>query len=407
MEENKMEKNNTILNLIKKYEEEAVEIRHYLHKHPEVSNQEFTTSTYLKNYLKDLDFIIEDVESDEISSGTGFTATFDTGKPGKTIGLRTDIDALPMKENKKNLKKERTIISKNPDAMHACAHDGHMSTVLITAKILLELKESLQGKIILIFEEGEENSTGIHAMVRHLEDKNIDAIYGNHLASFLDVGQISADPGPVMAASAAVDFDVIGKGGHGSRPDLSINPLFVGTDILNSISVAWNNQLDVEETVTLGLTKFQVGEALNVIDDRANIGGTLRYFNVEEGLKGYDMLMNIAEKVASVHQASIYTKKNAGPLTIPVINDEELCEVYQTGVEELFPGSLTHGVNWFASESFAYYRKVAPTLFSFIGIRNKDLGSGAEHHNEYFDMDDASLEYSIGMMVKFVVDFLQ
>lgn len=288
---------------------------------------------------------------------------------------------MPVNETDSNLAQARITKSKNPGVMHACGHDGHMTTLLMTIKILDQLKDQLSGKIVYIFEEGEETGTGISSMIAHLQNRVIDAIYGNHLAAFLDTGKVSVDAGPVMAAAALIDFDVIGKGGHGSRPDLSINPVFAGADILNSISVAWNNQVNIEETVTLGITRFRAGEALNVFDDKANIGGSLRYFNVDEGTKAYDLVMRIAESVASVHNCTIKKAAVNGPQTIPVINDDVLAEKAQASVEDLFPGHLEHGVNWFASESFSHYSKVAPLVFAFVGIRNKELGSGAEHHN--------------------------
>lgn len=251
--------NERILELLKIYQNEAIEFRQYLHRHPEVTSKEFETSKRLKVEARKLGLEVEEVPADDRSVGTGFIAVLDTGRPGKTVGLRTDIDALPIQENPNNLRGPRTVISENDGAMHACGHDGHMTTVIYSMKILNALKDELTGKIIFIFEEGEELNTGIKAMVKFLEGREIDAIYGNHLAAFLDVGKVSADAGPVMAAAAWVEMYVKGKGGHGSRPDLSINPLFAGVDILNSISVAWNNQINVEETVTLGITQFHVG----------------------------------------------------------------------------------------------------------------------------------------------------
>ncbi|UUX33788.1 M20 metallopeptidase family protein [Fundicoccus culcitae] len=401
-----MSLNETILALLDQYNEEAIEVRHYLHRHPELSSKEFETSKYLKAFMTNLGYEIEAVEPDEISAGTGFTATLDTGRPGKTIGLRADIDALPVQETERNLANERIVRSENDGVMHACGHDGHMTTLLYAAKILKQLEDKLSGKVIFIFEEAEETNDGLPAMLRHLEGRGIDAIYGNHLAAFLESGKVSADPGPVMAAAAVINFEVVGKGGHGSRPDLAVNPLFAGVDILNSINIAWNNQINVEETVTLGLTQFHVGELHNVFADRAKIGGTLRYFNVEEGTKAYNTLMKVANGVAAVHNCTIVEAPSAGPATIPVINDEALAAQVKSGVEELFPGHLAENVKWYASESFSHFSKIAPSVFSFIGTKNEELGSGAEHHNEYFDIDDASLRYGIGTMVKFTVDNL-
>lgn len=398
--------NEEILSLINKYDEEARHLRKYLHEHPEVSTQEVQTSLFLKQKVRELGLPIEEVANHGTSRGHGFIATLDTGKPGKTIGLRTDIDALPISENVRNLSGARSFISKNEGVMHACGHDGHMTILLTTMKILVVLKEHLKGKIIFIFEEGEEVSAGIGETVKLLKKKKIDAIYGNHLVSFLDTGKIAIEPGPIMTAISVVDFKVVGRGGHGSRPDLSINPLYVGVDVLNSISVAWNNQINIEKTVTLGLTQFHVGDAYNVFADEAQIGGSLRYFDVEEGKRAYHMLHHVAENVAKAHNSHIEIAAHAGHISIPVINDKELALQAQMSALDLFPGSLVHDVKWFASESFSRYGEVAPYVFSFVGIRNEVLGSGAEHHNEHFDMDDDALKYGIGLMTKFTLDFL-
>lgn len=398
--------NEKILNLVDKYEDDAIKLRHYLHENPELSSEEFETSKLMKSYAEDLGLKIEEVPADESSSGTGFIATLDTGKPGKTIGLRTDIDGLPVQENMENLANKRKIISKKDGVMHACGHDGHMSTIIHSMKILNELKEELTGKIIFIFEEAEEVGTGIDPLINLLKTKNIDAIYGNHLAAFLDTGYITADVGPVMAAIADVEFTIIGKGGHGSRPDLSFNPLIAGVDIINSLALAWNNQIDVTETVTFGFTQFHVGEQKNVFSDKATIGGSIRYFDIETGEKAYKMTIDIARKVADIHNCEIKVGKLSGPDLDPTINDEKLATMVQSSVNELFPTALKHDLTWFASESFADYSKIAPSAFAFIGIRNDELGSGAEHHSEYFDVDDDALKYSIGTMVKFATDYL-
>lgn len=397
---------NKILNLINGYEAEARKMRHYLHEHPEVSTKEVQTSQFLKEKAMSLELEIEAVPKIGRSAGNGFIATLDTGKPGKTIGLRTDIDALPVTENVYNLAQQRKVISKNEGAMHACGHDGHMTILLYTMKILSDLKDELTGKIIFIFEEGEEISAGIGEMVNLLKTKEMDAIYGNHLASFLDTGQIAIDPGPIMAAISRIDFKVIGRGGHGSRPDLSINPLYAGVDILNSISVAWNNQINVEKTVTLGLTEFHVGTAYNVFADEARIGGSLRYFDEVEGQRATKLLYKVAERVAEAHNCQIEITEDAGELAIPVNNDEVLADLAQKSVDKIFPTSRVEGITWYASESFSRYGEVAPYVFAFIGTRNEELGSGAEHHNEYFDMDDDSLQYGMGTMVQFTIDFL-
>src|SRR5699024_9733547 len=140
-------------------------------------------------------------------------------------------------------------ISKHKGVMHACGHDGHMAIVLTTMEILYEMKDKLNGKIYFVFDEGEEIGRGIDAIVKHHQDKKIDAVNGNDLAAFMDSGTIAADEGHRMAGAILVDMTVWGKGGHGSRPDLSINPVFAAAHVLTGLTNAWANQIDVRKTV--------------------------------------------------------------------------------------------------------------------------------------------------------------
>lgn len=393
--------NEYIIKKAKEIEEKTVETRSYLHEHPELSSKEYETVAYLKEKVSELGLFIEDVPN-----STGFTALLDTGKLGKTLGIRTDIDALPVEESKNNLMGSRKYMSKNPGVMHACGHDGHMAIVLSTMEILKSIEDQLVGKIYFIFEEGEEIGAGIEAMVEHLADKNIDAIYGNHLAAFLDSGKVSVDAGPKMAGAILVEFAVHGQGGHGSRPDLSVNPLFAAANILTGLTNAWTNQIDVTKTVTLGLTQIHGGNVNNVIPDKVNIGGSLRFYDVEEGKKALEIVKKVAEFTAQAHNCTVEFSDDFKVAANPVINDRELATIAVAGSESLLPGSVVNDVQWFASESFNQYQKLAPSLFAFIGMRNESYGSGAEHHNEKFDVDDAALINGVLVTTKFAVDFL-
>lgn len=399
--------NEKILELVDYYEPMTIELRRYFHEHPEPSSEEIETGRFIKEKCRELGLVIQDVPADKRSKGRGFIATMDTGRPGKTIGLRADIDALPVQENEYNLKNKRVTVSKVDGAMHACGHDGHMSILLTSMQILHDLKDQLSGKIIFIFEEAEETANGIHAMVDFLQDKGIDAIYGNHVAAFLDSGLIACDAGQITTGIDMINFDVVGQGGHGSRPDLAKNPLYAGVDILSSVSVVWNNQINIEKTVTLGITQFNAGSQDNVFPDRAHIAGTLRFFDEDEGRRAYDIFMKTARAVAEVHGCHIEEAEISGFDTLPVVNDSALSEKVRGYVNELYPGHLREDIRWFASETFAHYSLVAPSVFTFLGIRNEELGSGAEHHNEYFDLDENALQYGIGIMVKFAITELQ
>lgn len=385
----------------KELEPYTIQTRTYLYEHPELSSEEYETAKFLQQEIKKIGLPIEN-----IPNSTGFTALLDSGNPGKTLGIRADIDALPIKENPSNLAGKRKYFSKNPGVMHACGHDGHMAILLTTMKILHDLRDHLIGKIYFIFEEGEEIGSGIDAMIKHLKNKNIDAIYGNHLAAFMDSGTIHVDPGPVMAGAILVDFTVHGKSGHGARPDLAINPIFAAANILTSLTSAWTNQIDVTKTVTLGLTQIHGGTANNVIPDHVDIGGSLRFYDISEGKRALSVMKNVSKQTAEAHNCKVEFSDEFKVVAHPVINDAHLANIAKASAEEILPGSLIHNVQWFASEPFNRYREIAPTLFSFIGIRNESYGSGADHHNNQFDIDENALINGVLLMAKFAMSYL-
>lgn len=389
-----------IKQLIEKNEGYLIETRRYLHRHPELSGEEYETVKFLKAEIEKYDLPIQQ------ASNTGFIATLDTGKPGKTIGLRADIDALPIEESESNLKQEREVISENAGVMHACGHDAHMAMLLTTMEILYEIKDQLTGKIIFIFEEGEERHLGINDMLDTLKPMNLDAIFGMHVLSSLEAGKISIDEGPVMAGAIGAHITVKGKSGHVARPDLAASPIFAGANILTNIASAWANQLDVTKTVTLGFTEFNSGDDSNIIPNEAMISGSLRFYDFDEALKATQLIEKIAKNVGEAHNCPTSFTTEKKTTAYPVVNDKELAEITQKAIIKNTPESLATGERWFASESFSRYSELAPTAFAFVGIKNEEYGSGAEHHNEKFDIDESGLKHGVLAEVQFVIDFL-
>ncbi|MDR0566724.1 MAG: amidohydrolase, partial [Prevotellaceae bacterium] len=392
----------TVLAKVQAVDSYIREVRGYLHERPELSGQEHETAEFIRKEIAKLGLPVTNVP------GTGFYVVLDTRRPGKTIGLRADIDALPIQEHPQNLKQNKKWVSRNAGVSHACGHDGHIAILLGAAKILSELKDQLSGRIVFIFEEGEETNSGIRAMVEALRPLKIDAIYGNHLKSNLESGKLYIREGAIMAGTGTVAFDVIGRGGHASRPDLSINPVFAAANILTGISIAWNNQRDITQTVTLGITQIQGGKIYNVIPDTVFIGGTIRFFNRQEGEKGFSIIRKVSEDIARAHSCSVRFRDKMGIAMQPVVNDAALTEFTRRAVQEIYPGNVISDDRyiWYAAETFAAYSELAPTVFTFVGIKNDELGSGAEHHNDRFDIDEDALPYGVGAMTQFAVRYL-
>lgn len=393
-------KKTNIVDLVESVDPYVRETRGYLHQYPEISAEEFQTAEWLKKEISQYGLVVEQ------ASKTGFIATLDTGKPGKTVGLRADIDALPVNESEINMVGPKKWLSKNHGAAHMCGHDGHMAILLGSMRVLDRLKDQLTGKIIFIFEEGEEISSGIDEMVSLLQTKQLDAVYGTHVTSFMPTGKVSVDPGPVMAGGILVEFDVFGKSGHGSRPDLSINPLFATAQALAGLTSAWSNQIDVSKTVTLGLTQIHGGNVNNIIPDSVFVGGSVRCFDAAEGEKAVNVIKEVVTHTARAHLCEAKFRETTRIVSEPVINDAELSNLAKKAIASSMPDSLIEDQQWYASESFTKYAQVAPILFAFCGVGNEALGTTAEHHNEHFDLDEDGLKAGVNATVNFAVDFL-
>ncbi len=396
-----MSSNELIKEKIEESFEETIAWRRYLHENPEVSDAEYKTASYLKRECEKLGLIVEDA-----ANTTGFTALLDTGRAGKVLGIRTDIDALPIAESTSNLKNKKSVVSKVDGVSHACGHDSHMATLLTSAKILTSLKDHLNGKIYFIFEEGEETGGGIDAMVEHLKDKNLDACYGNHQSPYLEIGKIKVLKGPSHAGCAGVEFDVIGKGGHGSRPDKCINPLTATANIVTALTNAWVNQLDITKTVTFGLGSINGGSASNVIPNSCNVKGTLRFFDDEAGENALEVLKEVASTTAKAHKCEIEFSDYARIVAYPTINDPDLAENVRASLNDIYPGAFVDGKPTFGSESFFGYSRLCPLVYTKFGIRDEKNGIAAGPHTAEFDLNPEGIKYAVGLQVKFATDFL-
>ena len=380
------------------------DIRRHFHQHPELSGQEVETVKFLKAELQQLGgFDIHDVPG-----STGFYAILDTKRDGKTIGLRTDIDGLPIEESPVNGGgKQKKWVSQNKGVIQGCGHDGHMAIILGTARILSHLRSQLKGRFVFIFEEGEESNSGIRPMIAALKHDGVqfDVIYGNHVASNVPSGKVFVKAGPIMAGMATLAYHIVGRGGHVSRPDKSVNPVFTAADVLTSISVAWNNQRDLEKLVTLGVTQLEGGKVYNVIPNEVFIGGSLRFFDHEAGNHALNLVKSVSEHVAAAHGCTVsYTERMKVDLP-PVTNDTVYTTYAQQQIETLYPGHVTDDPQyiWYGSETFALYSQLAPTVFTLVGVNNPEVGSTAQHHNDKFDLDEDALQYGVGAMTQFAV----
>lgn len=380
-------------------EKEVIRQFYYFHEHPELSNHEYKTSKYIKDFLMNLGYVINEVP------GTGFTAHLENGL-GIKIGLRSELDALPIEENEYNLIDCRKIKSINKGCMHACGHDAHQTILLYTLVFLAKHKELWSGEVIGIFEEGEENGSGISPMLERCRSLNLDYIYGNHVFNEMETGSINIQSGPVMAAYGLFDFTIKSRGGHGSRPDRTINSIGVGSQIYNYLNETWLNSFDLEDIVTMAITKFNAGSTLNVIPSECNIGGTIRYFDKEIGNKAVRIIENAVIELCKLNKAQVIFNL----LTVdskPVINNEFMSEVAKKAIQQVDNKIKFVDTKWYASETFSEYSTICPTLFSLVGIKNEEKGCGAEHHNSKFQVDEDALFIGLKVMISISLALLK
>ena len=400
-----MLKSERIIEIVKELETKLIEDRRRFHINAELSCVEFETAKYIDSEMQKLG-----LTPVWVRQPVSAYYVLDTGKPGKTLAFRADMDALAIQEDEYNLKKKKTAVSKNPGVCHACGHDGHTAMLLTIARAIFKSKADLCGKFIFFFESGEEKGAKQDTsdpFVEILKEIKPDAIWGIHLCSFMEYGQISVQPGERMATSGRFEIRINGKGGHGSTPHLAINPLNAAVEIASKLQTIIPQNIPAKETASIAVTSIQGGDTWNAIPETCMIKDTFRCCSEMV----YDLISN--QIISAVETAcrfnnctAEYLHKPGSDEFKPVINDAKLSAIAEKSVDKILPGTRVIEPVWMASESFGKYQKVVPGIFAFVGVKNKELGSGADHHNAKFDIDERSLALGVCATLQFVSDFV-
>ncbi len=373
------------------YTEEVVLIRRHLHANPELSYQEQHTAQFIAKQLRSYG-----IEPKEGVAGTGVTALIEGKNPSrKIIALRADMDALPINElNAVEYK------SKNIGVMHACGHDVHTASLLGTAKILNELKNQFEGSVKLIFQPGEEkNPGGASIMIKEgvLENPTPSAILGQHVFPLLQVGKIGFREGKYMASSDEIYLKVIGKGGHGATPELTIDPVVIASHIIIALQQIISRNASPKHPTVLSFGKISANGATNIIPDEVTIAGTFRALDEGWRAEGLKKIKKMAENIAEgmggkcevdIHHGYPYLENNP-TLTQSI---RKAAEQY-VGSENVVDIDLTLG-----SEDFAYYSQIIPASFYRLGTRNEAKGITSYVHTPTFDIDEDALKIASGLM---------
>ncbi len=379
-----------IQRLSREYANEVISFRRHLHAHPELSYQEENTAKFITEKL--LSFGLTPVRMAQ----TGVVALIEGKNPSKkTIALRADIDALPITElNKVEYK------STQPGVMHACGHDVHTSSLLGTAKILSHLRNEFEGTIKLIFQPGEEkNPGGASIMIREgvLENPTPESIIGQHVFPLLPVGKIGFREGKYMASSDEIYLKVIGKGGHGATPELTIDPVVIASHIIIALQQVISRNASPKQPTVLTFGKITANGATNIIPDEVNIAGTFRALDEKWRSEGLKRIQKMAESIAEgmggkcevdIHHGYPYLENN------PALTQRiKQAATEYVGAENVVDIDLTLG-----SEDFAYYSQIIPASFYRLGTRNESKGITSYVHTPTFDIDEDALVIGPGLM---------
>ncbi|ADU27754.1 M20 metallopeptidase family protein [Ethanoligenens harbinense] len=380
-------------------EEYVIQLRRELHRHPEQSGAEQHTSAVVRRELDGMGIPYR------IVGEYGVIATLGGARPGKTVLLRADMDALPVREDRCNLLREKGVISQIDGVSHACGHDAHVAMLLGAARKLASMRDRLAGRVLFCFEQGEENFSGIDAMMRGLENETVDCAWGIHVKAELEAGAFAVGTGPIMAGIYGFCVTITGKGGHGSRPYASIDPLLCAARMVEALNSVIQCEVDPQYPAVMTVCSFHAGTVDNVIPDTAQFSGTIRYYEKSTGTQVKDALVRVVEALARAGRCEAeITYQGSG---IPTVNDAAVSAFASASItRRLGNGCLASMPPIAGSDSMAQYLNRYPGVYVFLGVRNQRLGTGAPQHNPKFDIDESCLKSGVIATVGFTEDYL-
>ena len=375
------------------------ETRRDFHMHPEISHQEKRTTQRIAEILKELG-----CEVQLFDDMTGAVGMIRGAQNGPTIGLRADIDALPIQELN-----DIPYKSQNPGAMHACGHDAHTTIMLGVARNIMTsgLESKLKGNVKFFFQPAEERIAGAKAMIERgvLENPRVDRVIAGHMAPDLPVGTVGIFRGLGYASADMFELNITGKGTHGARPEDGNDPIVAGAHFVTIIQsiVARNIKPTDAAVVTVG--KFTSGDVSNVIPETAHLEGSIRALSAEVRQQLIERLHEIAAGLGKTFNVD-------GQLIIhegvpPLENDSEVAEfLYAVSKDVLGEKNVSYRPPAMGSEDFAYFTEERPSAIMRLGCANSQKGLQRSLHSPYFDIDEQVLEVGVAIFAEAVVRYL-
>ncbi len=369
---------------------DIINYRRHFHAHPELSFQEKETSFYIQTLLR-----AWEIPFRTGFAGYGLVAILDSQKPGKTVALRADMDALPIIELNKH-----SYQSKNEGVMHACGHDAHTASLLGCLRILKDNPQTWQGKLVFIFQPAEETAPGgALSMLKEgaLDNPKPDYIIGQHVLPDLDTGKIGFKSGMFMASSDEIYLKVKGKGGHAAMPHIINDTVAIAAQIIINLQQISSRFAPPHIPTVLSFGRVIAAGANNIIPNEVSIDGTFRTMDENWRAKAKELIKNIAQTTAQSLGAICEVEIRHGYPYL--INDKDVTELARKAAEQYLGEKNVEelGIRMTA-EDFAYFAQQFPACFYRLGTRNESKGIIHPLHSSAFDIDEASLETGMGFM---------
>ena len=391
---------------------QVIEWRRHLHQHPELGNREVETAKFVAEHLRKLGI--------EVRTGvakTGVVGILKGAQPGPVIGLRADMDGLPVTERvdvpfKSTAKAEYN--GQTVGVMHACGHDTHVAMLLGTATVLAGMKDKIKGTVVLIFQPAEEGppageTGGAPDMIKEgvMDNPKIDAIFGIHINSATEIGKIKYKSGAEMAASDWFQIKIKGRQSHGAYPWQGIDPIAVATQIYTGLQMIVSRQSELPKApVIITVGRMSAGVRENIIPEEVVMAGTIRTLDTEMQNDVHEKIKRTATKIAeSMGATAEVTIDRKTPVTY---NDPELVKKMLPSLEKATGKGNVQDAEWVTgAEDFAFYGQKAPAFFFFVGGMPKggDPKTVPSHHTPDFYIDDSRLDVGVKAFCNIVFDY--
>ncbi|MCD4783572.1 MAG: amidohydrolase [Candidatus Eremiobacteraeota bacterium] len=374
-------------------------IRRQIHMYPELGMNEFKTAQLIKDKLDEMGIPYRDKVAN-----TGIVGLIEGKEPGKVLGIRADMDALPITEDS-----DKEYASKIEGAMHACGHDSHVAILLAAAKILNDYKDKFKGTVKLIFQPAEEGPGGAKPMIEEgaLENPKVDRMVGLHVGSGIKTGLIGIKEGPTHASQDEIRITIKGYGGHAAYPHRSVDAIVIAAQVVMALQTIVSRIVDPAEPSVFTIGTIEGGYKHNIIADRVEMTGTIRFLNDDVGKMKREKIEKIVAGITKTFGGDYEFKVIRGYPT--AINDVEFAREIKGYLTDLLGNDIVYDVekSTMGAEDFAYFSRKVPSVFMRLGSGGENKEFSLPHHHSGFDVDEKAMINGCAAFVKIAMEYLK